>query len=56
MGNFINHDGTITAEYNSNQISLQQNILKALKELGMASIGPTFAGFIPRSILQPLLE
>lgn len=52
MGNIINHDGTISAEYKANQIELQHRILNSLKKLGMTPICPAFAGFIPRGILR----
>lgn len=52
MGNLINHDGTITKEYNAYQVELQHQILDALKNLGMTPICPTFAGFIPRGLLR----
>lgn len=50
MGNIINHDGPIPAEWHTDQIALQHKILDRMRALEMKPICPAFAGFVPRGL------
>lgn len=58
MGNISGIDGPLNDDWYRQQIALQHNILKRMKNLGMKPICPGFPGFIPEAFkrIYPDLE
>ena len=49
MGNISGIDGPLSDDWHQQQIALQHQILKRMKQLGMKPICPAFAGFVPQA-------
>lgn len=58
MGNISGIDGPMPASWHEGQITLQHQILKRMRSLGMKPICPGFAGFVPQAFkrLYPNLK
>lgn len=50
MGNIVDHDGPLPAEWHKNQIALQHKILNRMRSLGMKPVAPAFGGFVPTAM------
>lgn len=47
MGNVNKHDGPLPAAYLERSVALEKQILRRMRELGIAPIAPAFSGFVP---------
>ncbi|XP_057300094.1 alpha-N-acetylglucosaminidase-like isoform X2 [Hydractinia symbiolongicarpus] len=54
MGNIDGWGGPLPASWYQQQMSLQQNILKRMRSLGMMPVLPGFAGHIPKALVKRL--
>jgi len=52
MGNLNGWDGPFSDAWQENQIKLQHQIVKRMRELGFQPIAPAFAGFVPEAFMQ----
>lgn len=52
MGNINGFDGPLTADWHKDQIALQHKILDKMRALGMQSVAPAFAGFVPPAFME----
>lgn len=50
MGNISGIDGPLPQEWHHDQLALQHQILKRMRDLGMTPICPGFSGFVPQAI------
>ncbi|XP_038066600.1 alpha-N-acetylglucosaminidase-like [Patiria miniata] len=50
MGNIHGWGGPLTQTWHANQLQLQHQILKRMRDLGMTPVLPAFAGHVPKSI------
>lgn len=50
MGNISGIDSPLPQQWHKDQIALQHQILKRMRNLGMTPICPGFAGFVPKAI------
>ena len=52
MGNLNSWDGGLSEEWHANQIELQHQILRRMRELDIHPIAPAFAGFVPKAFVD----
>ncbi len=52
MGNIKGWGGPLTPSWHANQLQLQHQILKRMRELGMTPVLPAFGGHVPDAITR----